>query len=334
MLKDTSRTSAYRDFIYDHKNLFANRLVLDVGCGTGILSLFSAKAGARRVIAVDNSAIISKAREIVATNGLDNTVTCVRGKIEDVKLPLPASTDKVDILVSEWMGYCLLYEAMLDSVLHARDRYLNPSTGLMVPSHCALRIAPVADPDYLADTLGFWPDVYGFDMSPMTDKFFDDVLVRTVGPEHVAGDSAVFKSLPLHTISKEDLAFSAPFEVVLDKDVDALDGWVIWFDTFFMPDRTAVVPDSARAETWGQGKGEQGVAFSTGPHAKETHWQAGLLLIDRGRRRAHELRKGQKIEGSVAYSKRQENSRELVIEMKWQTVGSAVEQGKQVWTMR
>lgn len=213
MLKDTSRTSAYRDFIYDNKHLFADKLVLDVGCGTSILSMFSAKAGARRVIAVDNSSIITKAREIIATNALDSTVTCVRGKIEDVALPLPAGAEKVDILVSEWMGYCLLYEAMLDSVLHARDRYLNPTTGLMVPSHCSLRLAPVADPEYLADTLGFWPDVYGFDMSPMTDKFFDDVLVRTVAPDNVAGDSAVFKSLPLHTITTDDLTFTAPFEV-------------------------------------------------------------------------------------------------------------------------
>src|SRR5437868_1889538 len=101
MLKDTVRTDAYRDFIYDHKHLFAGKIVLDVGCGTGILSLFCAKAGASRVFAVDNSTIIEKARENIYHNGFSDKIICLRGKIEEVKLPV----EKVDIIVSEWMGY-------------------------------------------------------------------------------------------------------------------------------------------------------------------------------------------------------------------------------------
>ena len=77
MLKDTVRTDAYRDFIYGNKNLFNGKTVLDVGCGTGILSMFCAKAGAARVIAVDNSDIIEKAREIVFDNGLADTIMFV-----------------------------------------------------------------------------------------------------------------------------------------------------------------------------------------------------------------------------------------------------------------
>lgn len=75
MLKDTIRTDAYRDFIYDHKHLFQNKVVLDVGCGTGILSMFCARAGASKVIAVDNSDIIDKARENIYENGLGGTIT-------------------------------------------------------------------------------------------------------------------------------------------------------------------------------------------------------------------------------------------------------------------
>ena len=74
MLKDTVRTDSYRDFIYDNKHLFKDKIVLDVGCGTGILSMFCAKAGAKTVLAVDNSAIIDKARENVYENGLDGVV--------------------------------------------------------------------------------------------------------------------------------------------------------------------------------------------------------------------------------------------------------------------
>jgi type I protein arginine methyltransferase len=77
MLKDKVRTDAYRDFIYDNKNLFKDKVVLDVGCGTGILSMFCARAGATKVIAVDNSDIVDRARENIHENGLGDIITYV-----------------------------------------------------------------------------------------------------------------------------------------------------------------------------------------------------------------------------------------------------------------
>jgi len=74
MLKDSVRTDAYRDFIYENKDLFSGKVVLDVGCGTGILSMFCARAGASKVIAVDNSDIIDKARENVFANDLGHII--------------------------------------------------------------------------------------------------------------------------------------------------------------------------------------------------------------------------------------------------------------------
>lgn len=77
MLKDAIRTDSYRDFIYENKRLFKDKVVLDVGCGTGILSMFCAKAGAKMVIAVDNSNIIERAREIVYDNGFGDVIKYV-----------------------------------------------------------------------------------------------------------------------------------------------------------------------------------------------------------------------------------------------------------------
>ena len=62
--------------------------MLDVGCGTGILSLFAAKAGARHVFAVDCSDIADTARAIVATNGYADRVTVIKEKIEEITLPV------------------------------------------------------------------------------------------------------------------------------------------------------------------------------------------------------------------------------------------------------
>ena len=75
MLKDKVRTDAYRDFIYNNKNLFKDKIVLDVGCGTGILSMFCARAGAAKVIAVDNSDIVDRARENIHENELGHIIT-------------------------------------------------------------------------------------------------------------------------------------------------------------------------------------------------------------------------------------------------------------------
>ena len=47
-------------------------------------------------------------------------IVLLKGKIEEISLPV----DKVDIIISEWMGYCLFYESMLDTVLFARDKWL------------------------------------------------------------------------------------------------------------------------------------------------------------------------------------------------------------------
>ena len=47
-------------------------------------------------------------------------ITIFKGKVEEVELPV----EKVDIIISEWMGYCLFYESMLNTVLYARDKWL------------------------------------------------------------------------------------------------------------------------------------------------------------------------------------------------------------------
>lgn len=57
----------------------------------------------------------------------------------------------VDVIVSEWMGYMLLRESMLDSVLVARDRFLKMDTGLMFPSHATVMVAPIMEEHWSLD---------------------------------------------------------------------------------------------------------------------------------------------------------------------------------------
>jgi hypothetical protein len=88
-------------------------------------------------------------------NGLSDVVTVIQGAVESVELPMEEHGleaedpnhphQVVDIIVSEWMGYFLLRESMMDSLIRARDKFLKPKTGLMFPSHTTLYLAPIYD---------------------------------------------------------------------------------------------------------------------------------------------------------------------------------------------
>ena len=97
MLKDNVRTLTYRNAIYHNKHLFRDKVVVD---------MFAAKAWAKMVIGVACSAIVEQAKGFVQDNKLDHIITVIRGKVEEVELPVA----KVDIIISEWMGYCLYYK--------------------------------------------------------------------------------------------------------------------------------------------------------------------------------------------------------------------------------
>jgi protein arginine N-methyltransferase 1 len=110
---------------------------------------FAVKAGAKQVIGVDMSTIIFKAREIVERNGMSDKITLIQGKMEEIEMPV----QKVDIIISEWMGYFLLYESMLDTVLYARDKFLAKD-GLIFPDKATIFVAGIEDGDYKDEKIG------------------------------------------------------------------------------------------------------------------------------------------------------------------------------------
>ena len=84
MLKDEVRTKTYMNSIMQNKHLFEGKVVLDVGCGTGILCMFAANAGAAKVIGVDCSGIIVQAQQIIEANGFKDKITLIKGKVEEI----------------------------------------------------------------------------------------------------------------------------------------------------------------------------------------------------------------------------------------------------------
>ncbi|KTW31307.1 protein-arginine omega-N methyltransferase HMT1 [Pneumocystis jirovecii RU7] len=288
MLKDEVRTLSYRDAIYENKHLFQDKIVLDIGCGTGILSMFAAKAGAKLVIGIDMSDIIHQAEEIVKINGLSDKILLIKGRMEDITLPV----DKVDIIVSEWMGYFLLYESMLETVIIARDAYLKEG-GLMFPNKATMFIAGIEDAEYKEEKIGFWNDVYGFNFTPIQKLAMKEPLVDTVEFRAVVTDPYRLLTLNLYNAKKEDLSFTKNWELK-SRRKDYIHAIIAWFDIEF---EACYKP----------------VRFSTGPHAKYTHWKQTVFYLND----VISVNEGEIIYGTITNGPNQENHRDLDITIEY-----------------
>jgi len=227
MLSDVVRTSSYRDALLNNQESIKNRLVLDIGCGTGILSMFAAKAGAKAVVGVDCSDIIYQAMDIVRENELEDKVKLVKGRLEETVLPY----DEYNIIVSEWMGYFLLFEGMLDSVIAARDKFLAPG-GTVLPNRCTIDICAISDHHRYDSLVNYWADVYGFKMSCMRGPILGEATVEVVPNESVVSNSVNVLNLDINKCKVEDTEFDSSFKLKITKSCE-LTGILGYFNTFF-----------------------------------------------------------------------------------------------------
>nr|AQT40939.1 protein arginine N-methyltransferase 1 transcript variant 32 [Homo sapiens] len=137
---------------------------------------------------IECSSISDYAVKIVKANKLDHVVTIIKGKVEEVELPV----EKVDIIISEWMGYCLFYESMLNTVLYARDKWLAPD-GLIFPDRATLYVTAIEDRQYKDYKIHWWENVYGFDMSCIKDVAIKEPLVDVVDPKQLVTNACLIK---------------------------------------------------------------------------------------------------------------------------------------------
>ena len=182
MVRDTVRVLAYRRAIFRHCR---DKNVVEIGCGSGILSIFAANAGARRVIAVEESGIADLAAAMFEANGVADRIELRRANSRDVSLDEPA-----DVLIHELVGNDPLNENVLPSIEDARARLLAPN-GMLIPT--AMEICcvgfEVADTPYndrarACRELTELEGIYGLDFGAFR-RLFDaapsDPFIRPLG---------------------------------------------------------------------------------------------------------------------------------------------------------
>lgn len=160
------------------------------------------------------------AQTVANSNGFEDVITVIQGKMEEIELP-----EKVDIIVSEWMGYFLLRESMLDSVIVARDKWLNPD-GALFPSSATLYLAPAfdftqdrRDSEYQT-ALSNWGDFsediekkYDVNFSALSKSyahecfqyFNQNALWVDTNPSQLVGPAVSMKTYDMKTLTLEEL---------------------------------------------------------------------------------------------------------------------------------
>ncbi|ELK02584.1 Protein arginine N-methyltransferase 8 [Pteropus alecto] len=312
MLKDEVRTLTYRNSMYHNKHVFKDKVVLDVGSGTGILSMFAAKAGAKKVFGIECSSISDYSEKIIKANHLDNIITIFKGKVEEVELPV----EKVDIIISEWMGYCLFYESMLNTVIFARDKWLKPG-GLMFPDRAALYVVAIEDRQYKDFKIHWWENVYGFDMTCIRDVAMKEPLVDIVDPKQVVTNACLIKvvlhrnegvhqdpdlgetlsvrnslfpglqEVDIYTVKTEELSFTSAFCLQIQRN-DYIHALVTYFNIEFT-------------------KCHKKMGFSTAPDAPYTHWKQTVFYLED----YLTVRRGEELYGTISMKPNAKNVRDL-----------------------
>lgn len=253
MVRDAVRTTAFRNAIA--AEVKEGDVVLDVGAGSGVLSLFAAQAGAARVYAVERSPTATAlARHLVAANGLEKTITVIEGDVRQLQLP-----EQVDVIVSEWMGTLGIDENMYGAVLWARDHFLKPDGGRIVPVSVTAMAAPVSTAQRV-DAAFFAERPWGIEMGPLQENTVNDLLMsrRRVEPGDLAAKP---QALWKHT------ALADGPETVRGTTRGELT---------FKIDRKS---ETTALALWFEADLGNGVALSNAPDQRDTHWGQMLLPL-------------------------------------------------------
>jgi type I protein arginine methyltransferase len=242
MLQDVLRTEAYEGALRHFVKSGCS--VMDFGCGTGILSIFASKFGAKKVYAIDRSIYIQTAFEIARNNKIKN-IDFYHCDHKEIMEDLDAT---VDILVSEWMGHFLFYEAMLTPLLHVRDKFLAKG-GIMIPGAVSLYGGLVTDKHFYDDCSFLLQKPYNINFAPIADTPLYQASLEVLTPKQMLDTVVNLGTIDLNTVTLEEVPKQYKGKVIPNKNA-TIYGLSGWFSADLAPN----------------------IILGTGPDDPPTHW--------------------------------------------------------------
>lgn len=248
MLADNVRIEAYDKAI---RNVVRpGKTVVDVGTGTGILAILCARAGARRVYAIECRPIIDLAKEIARANGFEHKIMFLRGDSRHLTIP-----EKVDVVVSEVIGHTVLEENMLDTILDARVRFLK-ERGTMIPESARVMFAPTSNYSTARD-MNFWKrKLSGISLKPGWNRVVNTVYVSHIKPKNLLSEGRVLRLIDFKKNVHTDLKGKMNFKI---KHHGTFHGFAAWFEALLSK------------------KGQ--VHVRTSPFDPPTHWKCAFFPV-------------------------------------------------------
>ncbi|XP_054479436.1 histone-arginine methyltransferase CARM1 [Anoplopoma fimbria] len=249
LLQDCLRIATYQKAILLNESDFRDKVVLDVCCGSGILSFFAVQAGATRVYAVESNPMAKFTQILVQNNCQSERIRLLEGKVEEVSCP-----DMVDAIVSEPIGYMLLSQRLMESFLHAR-KWLKPN-GLMFPSYGDIHLAPFSDEQLYFEhhaRASFWQqrNFYGINLNALhnaaVDEFFKQPIVDSFDVQILMARSVKHR-INFKEAKEEDLhRMEIPFVFTLLQS-GLVHGLAFWFDVAYSGSKSTVWLSTAPTE--------------------------------------------------------------------------------------
>jgi protein arginine N-methyltransferase 1 len=220
MIADETRTNAYAKAL--QAVVRSDSVVVDIGAGTGILSLLACRCGARKVYAVEPSDAITVAKEIAHQNGFSDRIEFIQAMSVDVTLP-----ELADVVVSDLHGVLPLFQQHLTSIIDARQRLLS-TPGALIPARECLWVA-VVEAGRLYDRLvNPWTvQQTGFDMSPARRIVTNTWEKTDVDPDQLISEPACWGTIDYGTVQSPDVSGTVMGRARRDAIAHGL---IVWFD--------------------------------------------------------------------------------------------------------
>eukprot|EP01054_Gregarina_sp_Poly1_P005040 Gregarina_sp_Poly_1__5039@NODE_266_length_10382_cov_507_901212_g232_i0_p4_GENE_NODE_266_length_10382_cov_507_901212_g232_i0NODE_266_length_10382_cov_507_901212_g232_i0_p4_ORF_typecomplete_len443_score45_86PrmA/PF06325_13/1_4e14PRMT5/PF05185_16/1_8e08Methyltransf_16/PF10294_9/2_5e06Methyltransf_25/PF13649_6/7_2e06Methyltransf_25/PF13649_6/8_9e03MTS/PF05175_14/2_8e05Cons_hypoth95/PF03602_15/2e05PRMT5_C/PF17286_2/2_3e05Methyltransf_23/PF13489_6/0_00064Methyltransf_9/PF08003_11/0_0018Methyltransf_31 len=315
MLQDAERTNLYRKAITENPSHFVNKVVLDVGAGSGILSYFACEAGAAHVFAVEASSVADVIETLAEQNPhIGPRVSVLRKMVETVKLSDLQVPNKemffqygmdfmehgrVDVLVSEPLGTFLFNERMIESYLYARDHLLK-SDGAMYPNRAKLFLCLFNDGQLYSELINKtsqWrnENLYGVNVSSLANKAleetFEQPILDYIDPSILITPAQCI-DFDLRTINRKNLeTMEFPIDVLIST-ATLVHGVAGWFQVHFDGPETQVT-------------------LSTGPWSPPTHWHQLRFMI----KTPLAVNPGQRVIGSLVMTAHKQQSYNVKIQL-------------------
>lgn len=194
-------------------------VVLDLGCGSGLLGLMALRAGARKVLFVEEGAIIEVARQTVADAGFADKAEFFQ--VNSFELTLPK---QVDVVICDHVGYFGFDYGILDLLADAKQRFLKPN-GIIVPTRIELKLAPV-ESAACRKLVGQWrdgsvPDEYSW----LGTTAANTKHATQFEQQDLLAEAETLAMLELGAEASPYLSWNAEFSCARDGTLDGVAGW-------------------------------------------------------------------------------------------------------------